>query len=118
MSDEDHIHSRMPRFLAALRASEARTLFSARLIEKDYHCSLVLRDLEAAFGMGLVFKGGTSLSKVHADFFRLSEDLDFAVSVSPSARRSARRDKVEPFKVHIEGLCDRMPWLNVATPLT
>ncbi len=29
----------------------------------------------------VVFKGGTCLSKVHADFFRLSEDLDFAVSV-------------------------------------
>ena len=30
----------------------------------------------------LVFKGGTCLSKVHADFYRLSEDLDLIIPVN------------------------------------
>ena len=121
MRDEDatpQFHAQATGFRAALRSAEARTHFSARLIEKDYYCSLVLSALEASFAEGLVFKGGTSLSKVHADFFRLSEDLDFAVSISPDARRSARRAAVDPFKRHVESLCDRMPWFRVETPLT
>lgn len=113
-----HFHVDIPRFLAALRSAEARTRFSARLIEKDYYCSLVLRELGDSFAAGLVFKGGTSLSKVHADFFRLSEDLDFAISIDPSARRSVRRAAIEPFKRHFESLCGRLPWLRDEAPLT
>src|SRR4051812_23040670 len=91
-------HGDPRRFLVALRAAEAQTGFGARLIEKDYYCSLALQALAVAFDQGLVFKGGTSLSKVHAEFFRLSEDLDFAVSISHTARRSARSAAAAPYK--------------------
>src|SRR5262245_44864651 len=69
-------HEDLRRFRDALTLTEAESGFSARLIEKDYYCSLLLLDLSGPFEQGLVFKGGTCLSKVHADFFRLSEDLD------------------------------------------
>ena len=68
-------------FREALAHSEAATGFTATLIEKDYYCSLILQYL---FGRetSLVFKGGTCLSKIYADFYRLSEDLDFVISVN------------------------------------
>jgi Nucleotidyl transferase AbiEii toxin, Type IV TA system len=78
-------HEDLPRFRGALTLTEAETGFSSRLIEKDYYCSLLLDDLPGPFQQGLVFKGGTCLSKVHAEFFRLSEDLDFCISVRPGA---------------------------------
>jgi predicted nucleotidyltransferase component of viral defense system len=99
-----------------LTASE--TGFSERLIEKDYYCSVLLNDLAALYGRGLVFKGGTCLSKVHADFFRLSEDLDFAVSVKPDAARGERRRLAEPFKAHLAGVTARLPIFSEAVTLT
>src|SRR5438046_522062 len=111
-------HENPDRFLAALRLTESVTGFRAQLIEKDYHCTVVLRDLVGLFGRGLVFKGGTSLSKVHTEFFRLSEDLDFGVSISPDARRSIRRNAVEPFKTHFVDIPARLGWFRVTEPLT
>jgi len=110
-------HDDLSRLFAALRLAESVTGFSARLIEKDYYCSIVLRDLRVLFRGGLVFKGGTSLSKVHTEFFRLSEDLDFSVSVSPAASRRARRDAAEPFKNHFADLHTRLGCFRVAEPL-
>ena len=64
-------------FREALSYSEAFTGFTASLIEKDYYCSLILHyffDRDTP----LVFKGGTCLSKVYADFdsFNLDEAFD------------------------------------------
>lgn len=100
-------HDDLRRFVDALRYTEAATGFSARLIEKDYFCSLVLHDLLAMFEQGLIFKGGTCLSKVHAEFFRLSEDLDFSVSIRSDASRGDRRRVSTPFRVHLDGLPQR-----------
>ena len=96
------------RFRAALRLTESVTGFRAQLIEKDYLCTLVLRDLTGLFGQGLIFKGGTSLSKVHTEFLRLSEDLDFCVSISPDARRSGRRKAAKPFLTHFADIAARL----------
>ncbi len=51
-------------FRDAIRFTAIETGFSERLIEKDYYCSAVLADLSTS-GTGVVFKGDTSLSKVH-----------------------------------------------------
>jgi predicted nucleotidyltransferase component of viral defense system len=101
-------HSDPRRFGDLLRFNEAETGFSARLIEKDYYCSVVLGDLAPLFDAGLVFKGGTCLSKIHGGFYRMSEDLDFALSVDPLASRPRRREAVEPVKGHFECLADRL----------
>src|SRR6266516_3413151 len=100
-------HEDSDRLRAALLFTSAESGFSARLIEKDYYCSVLLHDLASLFEQGLVFKGGTCLSKVHAEFFRLSEDLDFAVSVSADASASERRGVVSPFKEHFATVPDR-----------
>jgi predicted nucleotidyltransferase component of viral defense system len=109
-------HEDFPRFRDALTSSEAESGFSARLIEKDYYCSLLLHYLSGLFEQGPVFKGGTCLSKVHAEFFRLSEDLDFSVPLRPVATRSERRQAASPIKEHFAGISARLAWFEEAAP--
>jgi predicted nucleotidyltransferase component of viral defense system len=120
MSDavEMHFHGNQQRFRDGLAHTASATGFSERLIEKDYYCSLLLRDFEALFAEGLVFKGGTCLSKVHVEFFRLSEDLDFGISVKPDASRGDRRDAIEPAKQHLPGITTRLPCFIEKVKLT
>jgi len=86
----ERIHERPQEFKAALEFTAAETGFSARLIEKDYWCSLLLRELFTSANLPLVFKGGTLLSKAFAGFDRLSEDLDFTISTNDTVKRSTR----------------------------
>lgn len=104
-------------FLLALSHSSHHTGFSRRLIEKDYYCSLVLDSLREGFDNGLVFKGGTSLSKVHVGFYRLSEDLDFAISVEPIVSRRQRREIIQPHKTIFASLPQLLPVLRITQEL-
>ena len=91
-------------FREALSYSEAVTGFTASLIEKDYYCSLILQyffDGDTRF----VFKGGTCLSKVYADFYRLSEDLDLVIPVALDTPRNQRRSEMDPIK----GIYNKLP---------
>ena len=90
---------------------------SLRLIEKDYLCSLMLEFLSGAHG-DLVFKGGTCLAKVHADFYRLSEDLDFAIPMPIDAPRSARSRQGGRLKDIVAALPHEFPYVQVIEPLT
>ena len=92
----------------ALTYTASTTGFRSLLIEKDYYCSLVLQDLVDHFHFGLVFKGGTCLSKVHLDFYRLSEDLDFVISIPATATPSKRSAAVAPIRHHLASLCQRL----------
>jgi predicted nucleotidyltransferase component of viral defense system len=111
-------HEDVSRFRDALRFSEAESGFRTQLIEKDYYCSLVLHDLSELYQHGLVFKGGTCLSKVHAEFFRLSEDLDFSISLRSDATPSERRQASAPIKAYFDALPGRLAWVEEIGPLT
>ena len=111
-------HEEPQYFREALNFTAAKTGFGARLIEKDYFCSLILRELKPLFDRGLVFKGGTSLSKVYAGFHRLSEDLDFAISIGADASQSSRREAIKEAKAYLQAMETRLSWLKVAQPLT
>lgn len=65
-----------------IREVAARRGWSAVLVEKDFWVSWTLAVLFAhpEFGEQLVFKGGTSLSKVFGVIERFSEDIDLSVS--------------------------------------
>jgi len=91
-------------FREALSYSEAVAGFTANLIEKDYYCSLILHHFFNR-DTPLVFKGGTCLSKVYADFYRLSEDLDLVIPVAVDTPRNQRRSKMNPIK----GIFDELP---------
>jgi len=105
-------------FSEAIAFTSAQQGFVSALIEKDYFCSVVLTYLSGLSGGNLVFKGGTCLTKVHAGFYRLSEDLDFAISLPVDAPRSERSRKIEPVKRAIRMLCEVMPEFRKEEPLT
>jgi hypothetical protein len=67
---------------AIIREVAARRAVSAVMVEKDFWVSWTLAVLFAhpEFGDQLVFKGGTSLSKVFGMIERFSEDIDLSVS--------------------------------------
>lgn len=109
-------HEQTESFREAISFTEANTGFGARLIEKDYYCSLVLWSLTEAFHHGLIFKGGTCLSKVHADFYRLSEDLDFVIATETNASRSTRRAQIAPLQDLLRGVPKRLPCFQVEKP--
>lgn len=75
-----------------------KTGFRSELIEKDFYCSYILSCISDELPENVVFKGGTSLSKIHTKFYRLSEDLDFSIDISHDATRSERRKLIEPVK--------------------
>ena len=104
-------------FREAVNFTAAETGFAAQLVEKDYFCSVLLRQLAAA-APGLVFKGGTCLAKVHAGFYRLSEDLDFLVPAPVDASRSERRKLAAGIKSAVAGMGKALPGLRVVTALT
>ncbi|MBI2932330.1 MAG: nucleotidyl transferase AbiEii/AbiGii toxin family protein [Planctomycetes bacterium] len=97
------IHKDRELFREALSFTATQTGFSQRLIEKDYFCSVLLAYLADADGT-LVFKGGTCLAKVHADFYRLSEDMDFALPMSIDASRAQRSAAATPIKNALNAL--------------
>ncbi len=94
----------------------AETRFLPRLIEKDYFCTLLLNQLAESPGF-LVFKGGTCLAKVHAGFYRLSEDLDFAIPTPVTTTRTQRRILTSELKMTIARLTRDSKNFRVIEPL-
>jgi len=104
-------------FRAVVGFTSQVTTFSPRLVEKDYFCTVLLEYLSAASDK-LVFKGGTCLAKVHADFYRLSEDLDFVVPMPVDTPRAQRSKQAAPLKEAVKKLPGRLPFFRVVAPLT
>lgn len=110
-------HESKDDFQAALEYTQGATGFRSELIEKDYFCSLVLGSIFTDSGHGLVFKGGTCLNKVYMGFFRLSEDLDFSVPISPQATRTARSRQAQRFKKIFGEIEMTIPGITTGNPL-
>ena len=106
-------------FQEAITFTEADTGFSSRIIEKDYYCSLILNRLFSNHGkeVSLIFKGGTCLSKVYVDFYRLSEDLDFVIPVALDSSRQSRRKKMESVKKLFSELANNIPQIEIKEDL-
>ena len=100
-------------FREALAYSEADKGFTSNLIEKDYYCSLILQYFFSE-DTELVFKGGTCLSKVHADFYRLSEDIDFIIPVVEEITRPQRRACIKSVKRMFEKLPKVVPGMTIS----
>lgn len=66
----------------ALEEAADRLEYDPYLLEKDIWVVQILKILfDARFGKDLVFKGGTSLSKVYNAIRRFSEDLDITYDI-------------------------------------
>lgn len=79
---------------------EGLTTLAEAVIEKDLLLTEVLQAINAADkeGIGLVFCGGTCLSKAHGLIDRMSEDIDFKLVVSQDLSRSARSRMLSQYK--------------------
>ena len=111
-------HEDVEFFREMVKFTAAETRFSARLIEKDYFSSVFLEHIALNLGDLLVFKGGTCLAKVHAAFYRLSEDLDFMISMSIKSKRPERRRRMDPVRQMMNDLPDELPVFKEVVPLT
>jgi predicted nucleotidyltransferase component of viral defense system len=112
------LHATDPDFLfEAIGYTARQTGFDPRLIEKDYFCSVVLEYLVTQ-EVGLVFKGGTSLAKIHDRFYRLSEDLDFTISTTPDITRAERSRLATVMKAALTALPKSVPGLRIRDTLT
>lgn len=115
--DRPFPHENESRFESLIGFTAGAEGFRPALIEKDYFCSLILAWLNAGTDR-LVFRGGTCLGKVYLSFFRMSEDLDFSISLFGAGKRSARRQSVAPLKAAVERLPGAIPGLSVVDPLS
>ena len=104
-------------FREAVNFTASETGFLPRLIEKDYFCTVLLRYVASGEDT-LVFKGGTCLAKVHAGFYRLSEDMDFVISTPFTATRTERSRRVSRRKALIARITDQPFDFRLVEPLT
>ncbi|MCE2928494.1 MAG: nucleotidyl transferase AbiEii/AbiGii toxin family protein [Candidatus Caenarcaniphilales bacterium] len=100
----------------AIRQTSQRTGFIPDLIEKDYYCSLILKAIFSNASHRLIFKGGTLLNKVHVGFYRLSEDLDFSVSIVEDTGRKAKSSMMKPIKTILDNLVKNTEGLSFRDP--
>lgn len=121
MSDSDRyaprVHADSVLFREAVGFTAAQTGFSERLIEKDYFCTVLLAYLASVKGPPPVFKGGTCLAKIHAEFYRMSEGLDFVIPVKTTCSRSERSRRAAGLKEHLSAVSVEEPHLRVTKPL-
>lgn len=74
------LHENKKEFTEAIQAASDNLNISTVFIEKDYWITKVLKELSLSkHANGVVFKGGTSLTKAHKLIQRFSEDVDIAV---------------------------------------
>lgn len=86
-------------FITSVVGEELTTLPEA-VVEKDLLLTLVLNSLKDVDGdgIGLVFCGGTCLSKAHGLIDRMSEDIDFKLIAPQDLSRSARNRRLSQYK--------------------
>jgi len=113
-----NLHEDEALFREAVNFTSSRTGFNARLIEKDYFCTVLLAYLAEHGGDQLVFKGGTCLAKVHGGFYRLSEDLDFTISMPVDASRKRRSQTVAAAKKAVSDVASSIHAFACTDPLT
>jgi len=96
------IHENKDEFIKSLERASRKKGFLLPLIEKDYYLTLILSRVHE-LSEDLIFKGGTCLSKVYYTYYRLSEDLDFSMTLPQyEATRGQRRKCIQPVKDRIE----------------
>lgn len=106
-----NLHNDKTSFSAAIQATADNLQIFPVFIEKDYWITLLLKRLsESKFNDGVVFKGGTSLSKGYKMIDRFSEDIDIAVlnvsSLSSNKIKNLIRNVVMDISIDLSELHD------------
>lgn len=90
------LHEDKKRFMEAAAAASAAFAIEPAMIEKDYFITLFLQKAMERIP-GLVFKGGTSLSKCYKLIDRFSEDIDLTLDnehFTQSKKRNSLRELI------------------------
>jgi predicted nucleotidyltransferase component of viral defense system len=116
--DRISVHEDQAFFREAVLFTAGQTGFNATLIEKDYFCTVLLQYLYDQPDCPLIFRGGTCIGKVYADFYRLSEDLDFLISTPPEASISVRRKGMAPVMEWVKKISVEMSILTLPEDFT
>jgi len=96
------IHKDKIEFVKTLERTSRVKGFLLPQLEKDYYLTLILSRINE-FCEELIFKGATCLSKVYYNYYRLSEDLDFSMTLPQNnVTRGKRRKCIQPIKDKIE----------------
>ena len=88
------LHKNKGRFVEAITATSAMFGIEPALVEKDYFVTLLLRKAVERIP-GLVFKGGTSLSKCYNLIDRFSEDIDLTLDDEHFTQSKKRNSIIE-----------------------
>ena len=88
------LHKNKVRFVEAITATSAMFGIEPALVEKDYFVTLFLRKAVERIP-GLVFKGGTSLSKCYNLIDRFSEDIDLTLDDEHFTQSKKRNSIIE-----------------------
>ncbi len=111
------LHENSETFRDAIRAASDHLDIRDIFVEKDYWVTFILKRLsKSEYSGNVVFKGGTSLSKVHKLIARFSEDVDLAILKSDSQtetqvrvliRRIEKEITSEFEEVNLEGITSK-----------
>jgi len=112
------VHEDRALFREAVLFTAGQTGLNANLIEKDYFCTVLLQYLYDQPDGPLIFRGGTCIGKVYADFYRLSEDLDFMISTPPEASISVRRKRMAPVREWVRNISEDISILTLPEDFT
>jgi predicted nucleotidyltransferase component of viral defense system len=102
------IHENKDEFIKSLERASRKKGFLLSLIERDYYLTLILSRAHE-LSEDLIFKGGTCLSKVYYEYYRLSEDLDFSMMLPQLKATSGQRRKcIQPIKDRIGKFAEQL----------
>ncbi|MBO4667393.1 MAG: nucleotidyl transferase AbiEii/AbiGii toxin family protein [Bacilli bacterium] len=96
------LHEEKNAFYDVILFTSRELKISPELVEKDYFTTIVLKKLNDKIS-GLLFKGGTSLSKCYDVIDRFSEDIDLTLDIEHFSQSKKRRAN----KLIIE-VCDEL----------
>jgi len=97
-----NLHENKDTFRNAIRAASDHLGVRDEYIEKDYWVTFLLKRLSLSpHSKNVVFKGGTSLSKVHKLIARFSEDVDLAILKSEGQSETQIRNMIRSIEKEI-----------------
>ncbi len=89
-----NLHQDKEAFEELVTATSLELHIPPNIVEKDYYVTLALRELSGRI-KGMVFKGGTSLTKCYQILDRFSEDIDISYAASESIPGESKKRQLK-----------------------
>lgn len=89
-----NLHLNHEAFTELVTAASNELHIPPGIVEKDYYVTLTLRELSSRI-KGMVFKGGTSLTKCYHILERFSEDIDISYAASEGIPGESRKKQLK-----------------------